>query len=357
MSSKKWSISFLSLFLTMLMTLGAVTIIIDPFFHYHGPLKGLQYLLNDERHQNDGIAKHFSYDAIITGTSMTQNFKASEFNQLFSCSSIKISLSGASLKEIGDQISRAVDANPNISYILLSLDGTGILADKDAMRHDMGEFPTYLYDNNLFNDVNYVFNKEVLLIRCKWVLDRTMAGEKTTSFDDYKNWMSENLAFGAEAVAATYQRPTEKINEQSDFTETHRIKIEQNLRQNIISLVEKNPQIEFYIFIPPYSIYYWDSKLREGQLEIVLGTRQFAIELLTSYDNIHLFSFDDDFNLVCDLNNYKDVHHYHEDVNSMILHCMRENRHRLTKDNYQIYCDTVREFYTTYDYDALFSES
>lgn len=49
-------------------------------YHYHAPLEDFAYLLdrNNERYQNYGILSHFSYDTIITGTSLTENFKSSE---------------------------------------------------------------------------------------------------------------------------------------------------------------------------------------------------------------------------------------------------------------------------------------
>ena len=45
----------------------------------------LSYPLVNERYQNNGIARHFDYDSVITGTSMTgefQNERGSEAFQL-----------------------------------------------------------------------------------------------------------------------------------------------------------------------------------------------------------------------------------------------------------------------------------
>lgn len=69
-------ISILGTLLT-LAALAGITIYVDPLFHYHAPLGSLQYPLYDERYMNDGIVRHFDYDAIITGSSMTENFKTS----------------------------------------------------------------------------------------------------------------------------------------------------------------------------------------------------------------------------------------------------------------------------------------
>lgn len=100
MNFKKWIFIFFTETCIITFILAAINVIVDPFFHYHKPLPGLFYILNNERYQNNGILKHFDYDAIITGTSMTENFKTSEFDKLFNVNSIKIPFSGATFKEI-----------------------------------------------------------------------------------------------------------------------------------------------------------------------------------------------------------------------------------------------------------------
>ena len=58
--------------------------------------------------------------------------------------------------------------------------------------------------------------------------------------------------------------------------------------------------------------------------------------------------------MICDLNNYKDHEHHGDWINSKILIWMKNDEHKLTKENYIDHFDTMRKFYTTYNYDALF---
>ena len=82
-SDKKWCITFLGLVIGTLIILGAITVIVDPYFHYHKPLTSLEYPLRSERQRyiNDGILKNFDYNAIIVGSSMTENFKSSQLDE------------------------------------------------------------------------------------------------------------------------------------------------------------------------------------------------------------------------------------------------------------------------------------
>lgn len=351
-SAKKWSITLLATIFILLISLGGVTAIVDPFFHYHAPLAMIEYPLRNERYQNDGIVKHFKYDAIITGSSMTQNFKASEFDELFGVNSVKVPFSGGSYREVNENIQRAVEANTDIKIILRGLDYAAILKEKDSINYDVNSYPTYLYDDIWYNDVKYLFNKETLL-NTEYVIRFTKTGNKTTTFDVYSNWM-DSYKFGKEAVDESYVRP-EKSDKVFKLTFQDYKILRDNLEQNVIALAEENPQIQFYLFFTPYSIYYWDGLRQEGVLEKQLEAERAAIEILLEHDNIYLYSFFDDFEMVCNLDNYRDSRHYIEDINSKILLWMCQRKHLLTKDNYQEYCGKIYEFYMNYDYDALFT--
>ena len=130
--------------------------------------------------------------------------------------------------------------------------------------------------------------------------------------------------------------------------------MKENLQQNVIDLISNHPDITFYLFFTPYSIYYWDSLNQNGMIERQLALEKNAIELLLEYDNIRLFSFNDKFEIICDLNNYKDTMHYSELINSKILQWMFDGTGLLTKENYRDYCNNVEKFYINFDYEGLF---
>jgi hypothetical protein len=351
MSAKKFSIITLVTLVCVLVCLGGVTVIIDPLFHYHAPLDGLAYTIQDERYQNDGILRNFTYDAIITGTSMSENFKASQFDELFDVTSVKVAFSGSYFKERYDRLSRAFASNSNIRYVLFSLDYSALFRGKDALSDY--DYPDYLYDDNLWNDVQYVFNKSIFLNYTRRVISYTRVGMTMTDFDSYSNWMGK-YTFEADSVLSKYSRP-EKSDTVYTLSEEERVQLQENLEQNIISLAAEHPDTEFYMFFPPYSILYWDNRAQCGTVTKELELQQYALELLLDYSNIHVFSFADCFDIVCDLDNYKDYIHYSEGINEKMLTWMKEGEHEITTENLEQYLQTVEEFYTTYPYDDLFA--
>lgn len=348
MKSKTWNSWVLGSTLAILVIIAAITILIDPFLHYHKPLSFLEYPLKDERYINDGISRNYEYQAMITGTSMCQNFKTSEFEELWKVPAIKIAYSGASYHELNANIERALSYNPDLKYILCSLDGTKLNSPSDF--DEYSGYPDYLYDRNPFNDVSYLLNKDVVP-KTVAVLNYTRAGEKTPTFDMYGSW-SQYKSFGKETVQSSYTRLNPK-EEELVLSEEDKVQIKENIEKNYLATAKENEEVEFYFFFPPYSICYWDALYRTKQLGAQLRAQELAVELLLSADNVHVFAFDDCVEITGDLDNYTDTLHYGDWINSYIIQNIYEGNGELKKDNYQTYFEQIEMIYSKYDYSVL----
>lgn len=351
-----WSI----ITIVLLVGIASITIFVDPFFHYHKPISFLQYRLQlgDERYLNNGIARNFDYDALVTGSSMTENFKTSEVDELFGVVSVKVPYSGGQYKEIGDNIRRACETHPNLKMVILSMDESRLIEDKDKeYTGSNGEFryPYYLTDSNPFNDVEYVLNKEILLRK---TIDNSVKfsfeKNKSTTFDEYAYW-NELYPFGKEAIMDTYGRP-DVSNTKRELTEECEALLIGNIEQNIISIADDYPNTEFYVFIPPYSIVNWDKRNRNGEIDYWIQATRLASKELVKHSNIHLFAFGDKLDIVCNLDNYKDAGHYSADINSLILDFMALGEGGLCSDNVDTYFDKIYKIYSEYDYESIFCD-
>lgn len=351
MSAKKWFAIFIAEISVLIIGIASIVIFVDPYFHYHKPINTMFYTLDNQRSQNDGIIKQFDYDSIIIGTSMAENFKTSEFDEIFCGKSIKVCFSGGSYKEMNDNLQRAFNSGHEIKYVLRCLDYRSLMDDKDKMRSDLGEYPTYLYDQNFFNDVNYVLNKEIVFNVCiPMIVESYLHGKEggVTSFDVYSNWNSRQT-FGAKAVLGD-RREYKKAKDNIAFSEEDSEIVRDTIKQNVTSLAGKHPETTFLLFFPPYSIAYWGEGYENGTLNQQIDAEKFAIELLLEYENIELYSFNDCWDIVTNLNNYKDHLHYGEWINTKMLHMIHDGVGRLTKDNYETYIERERNFYLNYTY-------
>ncbi len=338
-----------------LLLAGGATIVIDPFFHYHKALDGVEYPLVDgmERYLNDGIIKTYDYDAAIVGTSMMQNFKASQFDRLFGTKSIKITYTGETYYAIDQEVRKVLKENPDTKCIFRCLDYNKIFQAGEVRNYD--DYPDYLYDDNILNDVNYVLNKEIFLDSTLPVIEYNIDGKKTTSMDDYSFWEWEHPV-GKEYVLEAYERPETKAEEQKAFTEEDAKTVTDNVTENVIRTVEENPDTMFYFYTPPYSVAFWDEAERNGDLVRYFEAEKLQAKLLLPYDNVKLYTFADHYDITENLDNYMDPTHYGSKISDQIIDWLYEEKGLLTEENYREKIQEMEDFYLSFDYDSVFED-
>lgn len=346
MSCKKWVILFLSFVALALILVGVTIIVVDPLFHYHAPaVDKFYYSLYEERYVNDGIAKHFDYDAVITGTSMTEKFKSSEFDELFDVNSVKVPFAGASVRETNNILKVAYKSGHKLKAVIKSIDQYRIMfEDTDWINDEQGTCPEYLYDNNIFNDVNYVFNKSVLFKR---VIKFWGHEPGITSFDDYAA-TSDSLL---EDKTSKIEKTDELIKKnQEPLGEKAKKNLIQTVKQNVVQIAIDHPETTFYYFIPGYSILEWEDWYKLGAVSKAIDAVKIISELCSPVKNIKLYCFYNDFDLVSDISNYSDTVHYHSDINSYILESMKNEKFLITDKNRNEIINDLLDFYLNYDY-------
>lgn len=348
---KKWFIKCMLTIGGTFLTAFLILWIFDPYFHFHRPFSFVSYRLYDERYINDGISRHFDYDAIVTGTSMAQNFKKSEMDELFGTNAVKETFSGAGYKEISQNLKRALKRNKNLKTVIWTMDANAMIRDKDFQGYD--EYPTYLYDDNPFNDVSYIFNKTVWYHGVLQNMVMTLTGQPSTTFDEYSSWDKET---GYEHVMESYDRWEQKAETAPGLTEADVEMVTANIQQNFVDLVNRYPDTTFYIFYTPYSICWWDFMNQEGMINYYFEAELIATKLLLECPNVRLYNFNDKYDIITNLDNYRDKEHYGAHVNSMILQWLSTGDGLVTKDNYRELFEKEKEYYLNYDYESIFIE-
>lgn len=349
MTPKKWGICAITTLVVMIVGMAVLTYIVDPYFHYHAPIKGISYRLYEQQYINDGITRHFDYDAIIIGNSLSENMKVSQVDELFDCKSIKIPYSGAGYKELWGNIERALEYNPTVKKVFVIVDTEDAARDKDYVRYQ--DYPDYLYDDTIWNDAQYLWNKNTFYKGTLYNLLMTFAGRESTSFDEYS---AKNKETGADVVLPLIgEIPNpENVAVRGYSSEEEQMVIE-NITENVIRVTKKYPNTDFVLIYAPPSIARWAKYYVWGNLEYRLGAGKTATSLLVEQDNISIYSFQDDFEMVCNLDNYQDTIHYTTDVCEYMISQIAEGRERITGDNYQEYYDKITKYYTDYNYQEL----
>ena len=161
-NSKQWLIALAAMILTGLVGITALVIYVDPFFHYHGPVEGFPYQIDHQLSQNPGMAEHMEYDSVLLGSSMTVNFEADWFRQDMRLNLLKLNYNGAYPRDIHN-IMEQVDRNRSRGALRKVFLGVDLASYTGGVEETKYPLPDYLYNKNIFDDVNYWYNKGVLL--------------------------------------------------------------------------------------------------------------------------------------------------------------------------------------------------
>ena len=351
MQPKRWLAGFLGIFLAGLAGCMALVIWVDPFFQYHKPLAWFPYLVDNQVNQNPGLAKHMDYDGILIGSSMTASFNTDWFEELMGMKTQKLSYNGSYPKDLSNIMQLVFDAKGDqVKAVYMAVDQSTFSADPEETKFPVTD---YLYDDNVFNDVPYLLNKDVLL---DYIL-RPLADRKDASdwAELYKPWWTDEY-YNKANVLMYYEAAEEKQGEEALAADYFKDAVEENLQKNILPYIEAHPETEFYIFYPPYSILFWNDVTREKELEAVIGRLEYMTERLLNYENVHVFNFLGKEDIICNLNNYADYMHYHKNVCRYITECFATGENELHPENYGQAFDEIRTLAMSYNYPAIWDD-
>lgn len=335
-----------------LILMAAFVYVVDPFYHYHDAWMGLPVVMDNAVYQTSGAARNFEYDSVIIGTSMTENFHAKWFDEMFGWKTLKLSYSGArsdDLKAIFGQVFSRENTPENV---VMDINAYQLTVDPFSA---YAERPEYLYDRNVFNDVSYLYNQDVLKASVSRVIDKAQGRE--ILLDDAYTWEEQSL-FGKEKTLEAEKQSRTGLEEsiRAGLTLPTIAVCDENLN-NFLPYIEAHPETQFYIFYPPYSMLYWEQEMLKGEVEEMMVVYRHSIERLMKYDNVKIYYFHDEYQVIGDLDNYRDATHYRPEYNRYICECIAQDRNRLTPENYMQRLQDLKAYVLDFDYGSLWKET
>lgn len=157
-----------------------------------------------------------------------------------------------------------------------------------------------------------------------------MIVKSARGYDEAKsyNWW-ETKTFSEEAARSHFEIPEETAEEAPGDADKDRLTANIAL---IKAQVTAHPDTQYYFFFPPYSVLWWDYTYRTGDLAKTLYEEKACMEELLAFDNVKLFSFQADPDIVCNLDNYMDGLHFRPEINHQMCDAMAEGRYQILSD-------------------------
>ena len=343
-ASKRWAVALLVTAAALLALCAGTVRLVDPFFHYHAPDPEGEVWF-DQRAQGAGLLRSQSYETVLMGSSLAANYRPFWFDVFYNTSTVKITFPNGGFREFGKALDYAYQKQ-DVKRVIFGLD-PNLLARSPAEEPD--QLPDYLYDDNPWNDGQYLLNKDAAFRSAYTVLKKAQG--ETQTLQDAFVW-DGNVFFSRELALAGYQRPEPTgVTEPADaFLENSRA----NLAE-VTNWLEEHPDTDFIFFFSPYSVLFWDKMDRLGETEAMLTMLEDTIRTLLTYDNAEIQFFMADREIITDLDNYADHIHVAGRVTYRLAEAMPTGEYRLTEENWREVLDDLRDFVVNYNFESIWA--
>jgi len=296
----------------------------------------------DSRMQDAGLIRSQEFDTVFMGTSLAIHYRQSDIDRHLGVRSVKLAMSGSNSHEQSFVLAAALERHPK--RIVWQMDDW-IFRDAPAIDSDI-YLPADLYRRNAKGIASYLFSG-AMARESAWILVRSikplepLVARLTTGMlfkfpisraDDINTLRLDFDVpgfYNAKRALAEFARITDPVHsaylaEGYDYTAMVR-----GFEHDAISLIEKNPDVKFDIYFPPYSILQFVA-MRDASpatLKIVYDFSAYAGQRLMEFPNVSLHDFRVAKEITHDLSNYGDVVHHSPAIDLKVLSLLADGKY------------------------------
>ncbi len=347
--AQTWLISMIILSAVALSGFAGLMFLLDPLLQYGKESAPLTYYVYSEMYSNPGIAQHYEYDTVLVGTSMIENTDVDEFDKLMHTKAVRLPYSGGTALNMKTILDLCFSSGNDIRAVYWELDEYQLFSNPDETRYPL---PEYLYRDDAKEDLSYLLNLDIFYHYAVNDIIGTLRGKVQPAERRGESFSGE---FSKQAVLRSYSRAQESGKPRD--ASVVMAKTEANLSQNIRPLIESHPETQFVFYFVPFSILYWDKEVREGNFNSTMDALEYAIGQLLCYENVKIYFFHQEEEIITDLDHYKDYSHYGKWINSYLTTAMAADRNRLTQKDYRQTLAAMRQYIYSFDFDAIFEQA
>lgn len=374
-SSVRYIRRFLLAWLCLLLAPAALVVAVDPYQTLHRSfIADPPFYRDNERYQVPGLIDHYlrdgNYDSVVIGSSLSSNFTTELLQEHLGWRALNLSVRASTLGERAFIFQRAA-ATGKIRRVLFEINPTDFI-DEDITPAADPRFPAYLYQDNPLRKWRYVFNESTVLQSMTILLRDTALAERYLlshhrplldpdawgfGVNQWSVWMDR--AERANAIA-NFNTRDNRLALKADFDKTRLAQQRDSwqwqtghrfigVRQNLVELVRQHPDVEFRIWFGAVSLLRYAGDINMDAINKHVEVRRFIVKELAGLPNVKIYGFDNDADIVANLDNYMDVAHFSREIMHRILSDIGHDTHRLERDNIDPYCEHFRDSILQFD--------
>ncbi|MGL6130723.1 MAG: hypothetical protein ACRCZ9_03780 [Fusobacteriaceae bacterium] len=326
---KSFLIGVISSIFLILLTVTGLNYYCDPLQIF----KYTEYGNGEQRFLNYGIARNYNYDTAIIGTSTSENILKNDVKKYLGLNAVNLSLSGSTNYEQRELL-KEILKNKNLKKVIYGLDVFSYNRDIDEIRL---EIPNYIKSPYSIDGIKQFLNFITLKNSAKSLIKNILSKNNKSWIDTHSYWGNDyvysinntlnfdiNSHYGAKNIGT--------IN---TIKNGYSLKKMKNNFDLFLELTQQNKNIEYTIYFPPYASLFWYFIEKYDSLDTILEFKQYVLEKTTLTNNIKIHDFQNNFEIVENLDNYKDMVHYGPKINNKILELIKEENYIENLQNYE----------------------
>jgi hypothetical protein len=348
---KKHALLLLLIAIIPLIMLAAINYTVDPLQIYRKQSLVQPRFWENQRYQNAGKLRSYlpsgEFDSIVIGHSQTDNFVPALIQNLLGWRKVlKLTVDGSQPYTQHFMAKQALESG-KIRYVLWGI-SYGFADNNPNKKNEKRPLPSFLYSKDFFDDHPYLLSFDILKYSCQLLQNKSTWA---TNIDMLNYWMKPNIQKyvqynSNENINAFKLKRDENGNTKLKEIPSAPIRKILSADQNLISLLLEYPNTHFILFFPPT---FYDCLNNAARYSRWIELQKYIVESTSKLANVRVFAFDDCEFIGGNAANYRDCLHYHSGVNLYMLQAFRDDKHRLTSENFEAYEAQVRRNIVDYE--------
>ncbi len=326
-TGRKWCVFTVAVSLSIIAGAALLVFTVDPSYRYRAPVF-YDMVYYEIYATAPHILKKQPYDLLMLGTSMTRNFFLEDIDASFGCQSVKLAASGGTMKDLCTFFRVAREAKGDqLKQVILSLDIYPLNKDYSHCQ----DFD-YLYRDDHREDYRYLFSRQSFS-HMYFLLKRKMRPKRNrVHMTDRNRMFATEYAgkpYGLKAVMKDAIHNERIHHTQTPFDPAAHQK---NLYQELLPILDENPQLPFIVYLPPYHIYTYCQSEQFGEADALIRQRSAVMRELIRRPHVKLYDFQADRRYVTTHDYFSDVQHFSNVAARLLLQDLHSPRRRIVTE-------------------------
>ncbi len=316
---KKFFLLYLAVFLSLLLCTVLIIYTVDSErqFSYDGKKSSLSPFTNSIALTVAGSIKHAQFETIVLGTSSVFNFNPDDMTRILQEESINCHVPASNYAEHQLILNLLSQYKPS-THIIYAIDWLAF--NQNFIINEC--FEDYAYKNKFWELHRYFFATTSYQSTFKILKEEIYPSPKIQSAPAYGRdevlSLEKELPFGHCSMF---------------IKKKHDIQLMKHNFDSFLHLIERNPQNQYTLIFPPYSVIWWLLMEKRVSVDEMLEFKKYVIEKSAIYSNVEIFDFQTNEEFITNLDNYIDYFHITRAASLYTTQCIKQKKHLINAEN------------------------